>query len=195
MTHADRQVVAGVDTHKDFHVAAVLDTAGRLLGVATFPANDAGYEALHCWVEEHGELFGVGVEGCGSYGAGLARDLRGRGVKVVEVCRPNRQLRRRRGKSDAVDAEAAARAVLGGVDLVTPKTADGPVEVLRALRLARRSAIKARDQAANQLHLWSQRRSTSGSASLVRRSPNSSRLCAPRPCPHRRHRRATARPW
>lgn len=152
MTHADRQVVAGVDTHKDFHVAAVLDTAGRLLGVATFPANDAGYEALHGWVEEHGELFGVGVEGCGSYGAGLARDLRGRGVKVVEVCRPNRQLRRRRGKSDEVDAEAAARAVLGGVDLVTPKTADGPVEVLRALRLARRSAIKARDQAANQLH-------------------------------------------
>lgn len=102
--------------------------------------------------DEHGKLTGIGVEGCGSYGAGLARHLRSRGIDVVEVCRPNRQLRRRRGKSDAVDAEAAARTVLAGTDLVTPKTADGPVESMRALRLARRSALRARDQITNQLH-------------------------------------------
>jgi transposase len=145
-------VVGGVDTHKDFHVAAVVDDAGRLLDVGTFTADAAGYDSLLGWMTDRGTLGAVGIEGCGSYGAGLARSLRERNVVVVEVCRPDRQLRRRHGKSDAVDAEAAARGVLSGRDLATPKSADGPVEAMRALRLARRSALKARDQATNQLH-------------------------------------------
>ena len=152
MPNHDRLVVGGVDTHKDQHVAAVVDTAGRLLDVAAFAATPAGYVELRLWMTGFGELAAVGVEGCGSYGLGLAREFNAASIKVHEVCRPNRQLRRRRGKSDAVDAEAAARAALSGEGLVTPKSADGPVEVLRALRLTRRSAIKARDTATNQLH-------------------------------------------
>lgn len=152
MPNPDRLVVGGVDTHKDEHVAAIIDTAGRLLGVAAFKTTLAGYAELRSWMTQFGELVAVGVEGCGSYGLGLVRELTSAGVKVHEICRPNRQLRRRRGKSDPVDAEAAARAALSGEGLVTPKSADGPVEVMRALRLTRRSAIKARDTATNQVH-------------------------------------------
>jgi transposase len=104
------------------------------------------------WLQSHGEVIAVGVEGCGSWGAGLARYLAARGVKVLEVNRPNRQDRRRDGKSDPVDAEAAARAVLSGRAKVTPKSADGPVEALRQLRVARSGAVKARTSASNQLH-------------------------------------------
>ena len=93
-----------------------------------------------------------GIEGTSSYGAGLARWLRSRGVEVLEVERPKRQNRRRRGKSDAIDAEAAARAVQAGTATAQPKAGDGPIEMLRMLQAARRSAIKARTQAANQLH-------------------------------------------
>ena len=145
-------VVGGVDTHKDRHVAAVLDHIGRLLGVAEFPATRAGYEQLHAWLASHGEISAVGVEGCGSWGAGLARHLGSVDVVVVEVNRPNRQTRRRRGKSDSLDAEAAARAVLNGDAKATPKSGDGPVEALRQLRVARAGAVKARTAAANQLH-------------------------------------------
>ena len=80
----------------------------------SFPATRHGYRRLLCWLHSHGQLVAVGVEGTGSWGAGLARYLSAREVKVIEVNRPNRQDRRRRGKSDAVDAEAAARAVLNG---------------------------------------------------------------------------------
>jgi transposase len=104
------------------------------------------------WLCSHGEVLAVGVEGTGSWGVGLARFLRARGLNVIEVNRPNRQTRRRKGKSDTVDAEMAARAVLAGDATVTPKTADGPVEALRRLRLARAGAMKARTAAANQLH-------------------------------------------
>jgi transposase len=145
-------VIGGVDTHKDFHVAAVVDVVGRILGVETFPATQHGYRRLLRWMQSHGDLKGVGVEGCGSWGAGLARHLAERSVKVVEVNRPNRQKRRLRGKSDPVDAEAAARAVLSGEATVTPKTGTGPVEALRQLRVARAGAVKARISAANQLH-------------------------------------------
>lgn len=145
-------VVGGVDTHKDFHVAAVVDVVGRILGVETFPATQHGYRRLLRWMQSHGNVIGVGVEGCGSWGAGLARHLGQRSVRVVEVNRPNRQRRRLRGKSDSVDAEAAARAVLCGEATVTPKTGTGPVEALRQLRVARAGAIKARTSAANQLH-------------------------------------------
>jgi transposase len=149
---AGQWVIGGVDTHKDFHVAAVVDVVGRVLGVETFPASRHGYRRLLSWMQSHGEVIGVGVEGCGSWGAGLARHLAERAVKVVEVNRPNRQKRRLRGKSDPVDAEAAARAVLCGEATVTPKTGTGPVEALRQLRVARAGAVKARISAANQLH-------------------------------------------
>ena len=149
---AGQWVVGGVDTHKDFHVAAVVDVVGRVLGVETFPASRHGYRRLLAWMQSHGEVIGVGVEGCGSWGAGLARHLAERTVRVVEVNRPNRQKRRLRGKSDPVDAEAAARAVLSGEATVTPKAGTGPVEALRQLRVARAGAVKAKISAANQLH-------------------------------------------
>ena len=123
-------------------------------GHRAVPATAAGYAAALGWMRSHGELVKVGVEGTGSYGAGLAGYLAGEGVEVVEVVeviRPNRQARRRRGKSDAADAVAAALATLNGEASGRPKSRDGAVESIRALRVARRGAIKARTQAANQL--------------------------------------------
>ena len=149
---ATRRVIGGVDTHKDVHVAAVLDEQGRLLETASFATNAFGYRDCYRWITSFGEVLAVGIEGTGSWGAGLCRFLRARDLNVVEVNRPNRQTRRRKGKSDTVDAEMAARAVLAGDATVTPKAGDGPVEALRQLRLARRGAIKARTAAANQMH-------------------------------------------
>ena len=147
----DRQVTGGVDTHGEVHVAAVIDATGRILATSSFAATPAGYRGLLRWLRRHGHVVGVGVEGTGSYGAGLARYLTSEGVTVTEVNRPDRQRRRRHGKSDVVDAEAAARAALNGDAAGTPKAGGGPVESVRVLRLARRSAIKARTQAANQI--------------------------------------------
>lgn len=144
-------VTGGVDTHRDEHVAAVTDAVGQILATAPFPATRAGYRSLLRWMRRHGTVRQVGVEGTGSYGAGLARYLAGEGVEVIEVNRPNRQARRRRGKSDTTDAESAARAVLSGEACGIPKTGQGPVEGIRALRIAWRSALKARTQAANQI--------------------------------------------
>jgi transposase len=140
---ADLEVVLGVDTHLDFHVAVALDTLGRRLGELTVPTTTKGYKRLLCWAED--------VEGTSSYGAGLARYLTATGVAVAEVERPKRRHLRRNGKSDPIDAEAAARTVLAGETAGAPKSADGRVEMIRALRTARRSAVKARGQAANQL--------------------------------------------
>jgi transposase len=151
MHDESRQVTGGVDTHGEVHVAAAIDATGRVLRTESFPATSVGYRALLRWLRRHGEVVRVGVEGTGSYGAGLARYLTGEGVVVVEVNRPDRQRRRRRGKSDAVDAEAAARAALNGDATGTPKAGGGPVESVRVLRLARRSAVKARTQASNQI--------------------------------------------
>lgn len=147
-----QRVIGGGDTHKDVHVAAVLDEQGRLLATATFPTSTVGYRRLHRWLCGHGEVLAVGVEGTGSWGVGLSRFLRACGLNVIEVNRPNRQVRRRKGKSDPIDAEMAARAVLAGDATVTPKAADGPVEALRQLRIARAGAMKARTAAANQMH-------------------------------------------
>ena len=144
-------VYGGVDTHRDSHMAAVVDTAGRVLGSVSFPADTAGYKQLGNWLQSQGRVVRVGVEGTGSYGAGLTRYLTKIGG-VVEVNRPNRQLRRRLGKTDTVDAEAAARAALNGHATGVPKSGNGPVEGIRMLAVARRSAIKARTQAINQLH-------------------------------------------
>ena len=146
------RVIGGVDTHKDVHVAAVIDELGRFIATETFSTTRHGYRRLLGWLQSHGKLISVGVEGCGSWGAGLTRYLTARDIVVVEVNRPNRQNRRRRGKSDEVDAEAAARAVLAGEAAVVPKAGTGPVEALRQLRIARSGAIKARTAAANQIH-------------------------------------------
>lgn len=152
------RIFGGVDTHVDTHTVSAVDAAGRLLGHAVFPATVVGYRRLLVWLRAQAgpggvrsEVAKVGVEGTGSYGAGLARFLTAEGVAVVEVDRPDRRTRRRRGKSDPIDAEAAARAVLAGVAAGTPKTRDGIVEAIRVLRVARRGAIKARTAALNAL--------------------------------------------
>jgi transposase len=148
---AQARVTLGVDTHAEVHVAVALDQLGRRLGVRSVPATPAGSAQLLGWASHLGPVEGAGIEGTGSWGVGLARFLRARGVTVIEVNRPSRHSRRRRGKSDPVDAEAAARAVQAGTATAHAKTADGQVEMLRTLRLTRRSAVKARTQAANQL--------------------------------------------
>jgi transposase len=115
-------VTVGVDTQLEVHVAAVIDRTGRLLGTQGFPASTRGDVALVTWAEGFGAVERVGVEGTGTFGAGLARFVRAYGLQVVEVARPDRSTRRRRGKSDPIDAQAAARATLAGVATATPKT-------------------------------------------------------------------------
>jgi transposase len=148
---ADVEVVLGVDTHLDFHVAVALDDLGRRLGALRVPSTTKVYKKLLSWAENFGAVRCAGVEGTSSYGTGLARYLTSVGVAVAEAERPKRRHLRRNGKSDPLDAEAAARAVLAGETAGAPKSADGRVEMIRALRTARRSAVKARGQAANQL--------------------------------------------
>jgi transposase len=148
----DTPVFLGVDTHSEAHVAVALDGAGRRLGELAVTNDRVGYARLWDWALGFGILIAAGVEGTGSYGAGLSRFLRARGASVLEVNRTSRQHRRRHGKYDASDAEAAARQVLSGTASGEPKGADGAAESLRALRVARRSAVKAKTQAANQLH-------------------------------------------
>lgn len=145
------ETILGVDTHKDTQVAAVITVLGGLVETRSFPATAAGYRQLLAWARSFGVLRRAGVEGTGCYGAALSRYLRAEAVQVLEVNRPDRATRRRRGKSDPVDAEAAARAVLAGQAVGIPKTGDGPAEVLRVFKLARDSAVKARTQAINQL--------------------------------------------
>ena len=146
-----RSVVGGVDTHADTHVAAAIDANGGVLGIESFPADRGGFEALLSWLASHGEIQMVGVEGTGSWGVGLSRFLHDHGVTVIEVDRPNRQNRRKVGKSDPTDALSAARAALSGSASVTPKTRNGPVEQMRILMVARRSARSQRIQTLNQL--------------------------------------------
>jgi transposase len=145
-------VTLGVDTHADVHVAAALDERGRLLGIRRVPTTPAGFAELVAWGGRFGPVAVAGIEGTGSDGAGVARWLQARGMAVVEVDRPDRRARRRRGKSDPVDAEAAARAVQAGTATARPRVGAGTTEMVRALRVARQSAIRARVQAANQLH-------------------------------------------
>lgn len=144
-------VVAGVDTHADTHYAALISATGEHLGAAQFPATDAGYRTLTGFITCRGPIARVGVEGTNSYGAGLARHLYREGLEVVEVIRPARQVRRMRGKSDEIDAYAAAHIALAGNDTVTPKTSSGPVEAIRVTHAARHSAIKARTEAIQQI--------------------------------------------
>ena len=143
-------ITGGVDTHSEVHVAAALDPIGGLLGVREFPATAAGYAGLLDWLTEFGDIAVVGVEGTGSYGAGLARYLAVAGIQVVEVDRADRQDRRRQGKSDPLDAVSAARAAQSGRAAGRPKGRDGAVEAIRALMVAKRSARHERTQAINQ---------------------------------------------
>jgi transposase len=150
MAHpAPARVTVGVDTHLDIHVAHAKDAMGRRLGTCSIPTTPAGYAELLDWARAFGEVQAWGVEGTGSYGAGLARLLRDQGQVVVEVNRPDRSTRRRRGKSDPLDAEAAARTVQAGEATALPKAGTGQVEMIRCLRVARATAMKARTQAIN----------------------------------------------
>jgi len=144
-------VIGGVDTHKQTHYAAAIDDQGRLLGHREFPATDSGYRHLLAWMRSQGQVLAIGVESTGSFGATLTRALTKAGERVVEVNRPNRVARHMDGKSDRLDAEQIARAVLGQTSTATPKTKSGAVEVIRTLRVTRASAVKARTQAFNTL--------------------------------------------
>jgi transposase len=151
VTTLARSITGGVDTHLDVHVAAALDDRGALLGVESFATTEGGYKKLLAWLSDFGPVELVGVEGTGSYGAGLTRHLQAERVRVVEVDRPNRQRRRRKGKSDPQDAISAARAALSGDASGEAKSRNGNVESMRVLRVARASARKGRTQALNQM--------------------------------------------
>ncbi|MDP9452759.1 MAG: transposase [Actinomycetota bacterium] len=146
-----RSITGGVDTHLDLHVAAALDDIGGVLAVESFEASAAGNDKPVCWLSSFGTITRVGVEGTGSYGAGLARFLRASGVDVVEVDRPNRQARRRTGKSDPADAVVAARAALSGRAQGAGKSRDGNVEAIRALVVAKRSTRSTKIRTLNQI--------------------------------------------
>jgi transposase len=148
---AARSVTGGVDTHADVHVAAALDELGALVGTASFATTAAGYRELAGWLAAFGPVSRVGIEGTGSYGAGLTRFLQARGIEVVEVDCPNRQDRHRAGKSDTLDAVSAARGALAGDARGLPKGGTGPVEAMRVLLVAKRSARAERVRALNQM--------------------------------------------
>ena len=145
-------VTIGVDTHRDLNVAVALGAQGQILGSLVVPSSLAGHARLLSWGHSLGKVERVGIEGTGSFGAGLCRYLSAAGLAVVEVDRPYRRGRRRAGKTDLIDAERAARAVLSGEARVQPKAGNAGVECIRLLSTARRGAVKARTQAANQLH-------------------------------------------
>jgi transposase len=152
-THSnnDQEVILGVDTHKDVHVAALTSPLGLTLSTASFPATTVGYKQMVAWARGHGKVCRAGVEGTGSYGAALARHLVTEQITVIEVNRPDRAQRRTRGKSDVLDAEAAARAVISQRATGTAKAGNGLVEQIRMYKVAKDSAVKARVQAVNQL--------------------------------------------
>ncbi|MFK4152085.1 transposase [Streptomyces fungicidicus] len=170
------EVVLGVDTHGEVHVAAVVSPLGKILGTESFPATAAGYRKLLVWARKRGTVRRVGVEGTGTFGAGLSRYLLAQHVEVFEVNRPDRTARRLLGKSDPLDAQAAARAVLSGRAQARAKSGDGPVHAARIYKLAKDSAVKARTQAINQLkavlviadHALRERLSSLGNAELFR---------------------------
>jgi len=145
-------VIGGVDTHQDLHTAAVVNIDGAVLGSQSFSTTRAGYRAMLHWFRSYGELARVGVEATGTYGAGITRHLALAGVPVLEVTEPDRSLRRAKGKDDTLDAFAAAQAALTGQRVQVAKDRSGAVEALRVLRTTRKTAIKCRRAALQQLH-------------------------------------------
>jgi transposase len=143
-TEPPGNVIIGVDTHKHVHVAVAIDDAGQRLGEHRIPVDTVGYQDLERWARSWGRVTSYGIEGTGSYGVGLASYLRRQGIKVVEVNRGDRRARRANGKSDSLDAELAARSVVAGTSTAVPKSADGVVEMIRQIKVARDVATKAR---------------------------------------------------
>ena len=141
------RVVIGVDTHKYVHVAVALDEFGGIIDSQRFAADRAGYAQLIDWAVGLGRKLTFAIEGTGSYGAGLTAAVRRRDIGVIEVLRTDRRDRRLRGKNDTIDAENAARAVLGGHATAVPKANDGVVEMLRQIKVAKDVAVKARTAA------------------------------------------------
>lgn len=146
------RVVGGVDTHKDLHVAAVVDEHDGVLATHCFATTRQGYRQMLHWMRSFGELQRVGVESTGTYGAGLLRHLQAVGVEVLEVTAPDKQDRRRRGKDDDLDAQNAAHAAFAGKRVVTPKARDGMIESLRVLKACRKTAVAARRVALQMIH-------------------------------------------
>jgi transposase len=148
----NRFVIGGVDTHKDLHVAAIVDEHNRVLGSQCFPTTRHGYKQMLAWMRSFGQLRRVGVEATGTYGAGLLRYLQNAGVEVLEVTTPDSGDRRKRGKNDDLDAQNAAHAAFAGKRTVTPKTRDGMIESLRVLKACRKTAVAARRVALQMIH-------------------------------------------
>lgn len=140
-------VVVGVDTHKHVHVAVAINLLGARLGTCSAPADRVGYAELVAWARTLGAVEAFGIEGTGSYGVGLASFVRRQAIRVVEVNHCDRRKRRNNGKSDTIDAETAARSVLSGIATAVPKTADGAAEMVRQIKIARDTAVKARSSA------------------------------------------------
>ena len=146
-------MIAGIDTHKELHVEAVIDTGENMLATHSFSTTRAGYRALIRWARTFGDILRIGVEGTGSYGTGITWHLIDAGIEVLEVDRPDRSDRRRKGKDDDLDAISAARAALHNRRISTPKSKDGAVESLRVLRVTRQTAIRARRNALQLLRM------------------------------------------
>jgi transposase len=151
MQDTETVVIGGVDAHSDTHEAAALDDRGALLGTATFDTTFTGYAGLLDWLQGFGRVDVVAIESTGAYAAGLVRYLREHDISVLEVNQPHAHTRRRRGKSDPIDAEMAARLALAGKATTIPKQTDGIVESIRLLRVTRAGAVKARSAAMLQL--------------------------------------------
>jgi transposase len=152
MEGRERRIVGGVDTHKDLHVAAVVDDQDRVLGTNSFATTRQGYRQMLAWMRSFGDLQRIGVEATGSYGAGLLRFMQQAGIAVLEVTTPDKQDRRRRGKNDDLDAQNAAHAAFADQRTVTPRSRDGMIESLRVLMACRKTAVSARRVALQMIH-------------------------------------------
>src|ERR1700677_1907314 len=152
VTEGKRRFVGGVDTHKDLHVAAVVDEQDRVLGTRSFATTRQGYRQMLAWMRAFGDLQRIGIESTGSYGAGLLRFMQQAGITVLEVTTPDKQDRRRRGKNDDLDAQNAAHAAFAGQRTVTPRSRDGMIESLRVLMACRKTAVSARRVALQMIH-------------------------------------------
>ena len=138
------RIVGGVDTHKDLHVAAVVDELDRVLASQCFATTRHGYKQMLAWMGAFGSLQRVGIEATGTYGAGLPRYMQKAGIEVLEVTTPDKHDRRKRGKNDDLDAQNAAHAAFAGKRTVTPKSRNGMIESLRVLKACRKTAVAAR---------------------------------------------------
>lgn len=151
MSHSLPKIIAGIDTHKDFHHVAVISALGEELGDLQFPTTPAGYADILAFLRSHGTVIRVGIEGTGSYGAAITKRLQAAGMTVIDVIAPDKQERRLRGKTDQIDAYSAARAVLSRRASTIPKQRDGAVEAIRIARTYRKMLVKQRTELMNQL--------------------------------------------